>query len=245
MNPIIEKIQKLLALSESPNQHEAEAAAQKAQKMLSKHNLTIDAVSFEQGNNTDVIDTSLFEFTGSMKKWRYELMRRVIVSVDCDAVYHSSNNTITAVTIYGLDQNVQCAIYIYKYLENTINILRKVYVKQYNKSHKERTGDSLTLNQRYHIEKSYTLGIVNSVGLKLRQQKTDTPPTPGALVPIIGALIEQKKQDDFQKIRIIRTKKTTIYSTAFNQGQKDGNNIPIHKGIASDDNNHQIAIGHY
>ncbi len=243
MKTIIDKIQKLLALSESPNQHEAEAAAQKAQEILSKYNLTIDAVALEV-NNADVIDKDHFEFTGSMKKWRYELMRRVVKSVDCDAVYHSVNNTITAATIYGLDQNVQCAIYIYKYLENTINKLRKTYVKQYNKDHKTWTGDSLNLNQRYHIEKSYTLGIVKSISLELAQQKTNTPATPGALVPVIGALIEQKKNDDFQNLRTIRNKKTTLYTTAYNQGKKDGDDIPIHKGIASDDSDHQVAIGY-
>jgi hypothetical protein len=243
MKPIIEKIQKLLALSESANQHEAELAAQKAQELLSKYNLTLDSISIESNSN-DVIDIERYEFMGSMKKWRNDLMWNIVQSVDCDAVFHFHKNVITAVTIYGLDQNVKVAIYMYKYLENSINILRKAYVKQYNKLHKERTGDSLNLNQRYHIEKSYTLGIVKSVGLKLRQQKVETPPTPGALVPIIGALIEQKKQDDFKNLKTMKSKKTTIYAGAFNQGQKDGEGIAIHQGITNTCDSNLLAIGY-
>lgn len=242
MKTIIDKIQKLLALSESPNQHEAELAAQKAQELLSKYNLSIDECSLKS-SNTDVIDKEQFVFEGSMKKWRDGLMWKIVQSVDCDAVWHYNKNVVTAVTIYGLDQNVKTAIYLYKYLENTIDKLRKVFIKEYNKNHKERTGVALNLNQRYHIEKSYTLGIVQSVGYKLTQQKVDTPATPGALVPIIGALIEQKKQEDYGNLRMAHSRQTTVYGNVYKQGEIDGESIHLSKGVTSDGSNMQLAIG--
>jgi hypothetical protein len=40
-DPIIKKIQKLLSLATSPNEHEAQVAAAKAQELLVRHNLTL------------------------------------------------------------------------------------------------------------------------------------------------------------------------------------------------------------
>ena len=47
-NPIIEKIQKLLALANSSNEHEAALAAAHAQRLLSEHNLAMADVEAKQ-----------------------------------------------------------------------------------------------------------------------------------------------------------------------------------------------------
>lgn len=240
MKDIIEKIKKLLALSESANQHEAELAAQKAQEMLAKHNLTIDAIDFD-ASGTEAIDKELFIFRGTMKKWRNELMQEVAVSVGCDVIYHFEKNVIKSASIYGLDQNVKTAVYIYMYLENTINRLRKEFIKRANKDHKDKYGKPLDLNQRYHLEKSYTLGIVSSVSLKLEEQKVKTPPTPGALVVVVGALIERKMNEDHPSSRQIRDRAADIDCEAYGKGEEDGENITISKGISAS-TNHTLVI---
>ena len=44
MNRIIDRIRKLLRLSQSANPHEAALAAQRVQQMLSEYNLTMDSI---------------------------------------------------------------------------------------------------------------------------------------------------------------------------------------------------------
>ncbi|MDR0356043.1 MAG: DUF2786 domain-containing protein [Deltaproteobacteria bacterium] len=47
-NPLLEKIKKLLALSNSPEQHEAEAALAKASELMSRYNIDSDALQDEE-----------------------------------------------------------------------------------------------------------------------------------------------------------------------------------------------------
>ncbi len=58
---IIEKIQKLLALSKSPNENEASTALRMAMDMLSKHNLSMSEINVEKKES---VEHEEVKFTG-------------------------------------------------------------------------------------------------------------------------------------------------------------------------------------
>lgn len=82
---IIERIRKLLRLSQSANPHEAALAAQRVQQMLSEYNLTMDSIG------CDAETTSARQVNRktrkALEKWAYVLAARTARVFDCD-YYH-------------------------------------------------------------------------------------------------------------------------------------------------------------
>jgi hypothetical protein len=74
----------------------------------------------------------------------------------------------------------------------------------------------------------------------LVQQKVQTPITTGALVPIKDGLIK-KAISELGPIRTVRGRRSYINSHAYNQGQSDGKNISIHKGVSGGRGKVEIA----
>ena len=60
MEKIIDKIRKLLALADSPNEHEAALAAKKAQELLAEHNLSLSELEGkeEEGTEDGIFETA-------------------------------------------------------------------------------------------------------------------------------------------------------------------------------------------
>ena len=73
MDEIVEKIRKLLALAESPNENEASLAAEKAQEMMLKHGIDIATVAMEDGVSMSVDD--------EIHRTRLDVWRRQLATV--------------------------------------------------------------------------------------------------------------------------------------------------------------------
>src|SRR5258708_35854786 len=81
---IVERIQKLLALSQSSNEHEAASALAKAQALLAEHNLSMAQVQVKDGGRShylkEVCDL------GSRDNWRRLLLGCIARQNFCEAV---------------------------------------------------------------------------------------------------------------------------------------------------------------
>lgn len=89
MNAIIGKIQKLLALSESSNPHEAANAAEKARKLLLQHNLTVDDIRPKEESE---IKGKLWRVNLKETHWRLYLVNTVFEQFFCRLVTTPSGN---------------------------------------------------------------------------------------------------------------------------------------------------------
>lgn len=111
---IVDKIRKLLALSESPNQHEAELAAAKVSELLEKHQLSMTDI--------DVLDTkaggaiSDYQVVGKMKLlWIIDLARGCAVLFDAECLGSSTLHK-TGMTFVGTRDDVEMAKALFQYL---------------------------------------------------------------------------------------------------------------------------------
>ena len=219
-NPIIEKIQKLLALANSSNEHEAALAAAHAQRLLSEHNLAMADVEAKQQRpqSADKVETTVAK---TLPKWVRNLSAGVCTAFDCQAIHHPAQGKMTFI---GVGADVQVASYTFSYLDRTVRKLCSSYMKY-------RVNDSnLSNRNRELMRQSYYLGAVSTINLQLVQQKVQTPITPGALVPIKAGLIK-KAVSELGAIRTVRGRRSYINSHAYSQGQSDGKNVSIHKGV--------------
>ncbi len=221
-NPIIEKIQKLLALANSSNEHEAALAAAHAQRLLSEHNLAMADVEAKQQRpqSADKVETTVAK---TLPKWVRNLSAGVCSAFDCQAIHHPAQGKMTFI---GVGADVQVASYTFSYLDRTIRKLCSSYMKYH-------VNDSNQSNRnRELMRQSYYLGAVLTINSQLVQQKVQTPITPGALVPIKEGLIK-KSMSELGAIRTVRGRRSYINTHAYNQGQSDGKNVSIHKGVSA------------
>lgn len=218
--PIIEKIKKLLALAASSNEHEAALAASHAQRLLAAHNLAMADIGSERKPElADRVETSAAK---NLPKWVRHLSGSVCAAFDCQAIHHASTGKLT---FLGVGADVQIAAYTFSFLERTIRRLCSQYMKS-------AAIASTAGRQRELARQSYYLGAVSTVTERLREQKQQTPVTPGALVPVKEGLI-RKAMEDLGVIRTIRSRKSYINPDAYSCGQEDGRQVGIRNALGA------------
>lgn len=76
---VINKVEKLLALGTSSNEHEAALAVAKAQEILLAHGLEMEQVTGRKANRSDVIEAEAFDVfeRGKTTKWRMDVLATV------------------------------------------------------------------------------------------------------------------------------------------------------------------------
>ena len=228
-NPIIEKIRKLLALSNSCNEHEAALAASHAQRLLAEHNLAMaDIETTPKPDKADRIETAAAK---TLPKWLRHLVAGVSSAFDCQAIHHPANGKLTFI---GVGADVQIAAYTFSYLDRSVRKLCVNYMKQH-------ATDAVGGRRRELLRQSYYLGAVSTIGRMLAAQKQQTPVTAGALVPLKEALIRQA-MGEIGQIRTMHSRRSYINSSAYTQGQSDGQRIGIRPGVAGGARNRSIGL---
>jgi hypothetical protein len=130
---IIERIQKLLALSTSSNPHEAAVAAGKAAQMMADYQLEEADLRVESGEaNSDPIETSLFDGVDGKRisTWKSGILNGLIKAFGCHGWYtyeitgeYPNRVKNTKFKVIGRRANVQTANYMYLYLVAEISRL--------------------------------------------------------------------------------------------------------------------------
>ena len=112
---IIEKIKKLFALSDSPNEKEAAAALNKAQTLLTKYGLEYSDLD---GENLNIIEKTILK-DSSINLWQLKLIACITTSTYTEALFETDKN-IKKIIIIGRKTNVIAAIHLFDYLNTTI-----------------------------------------------------------------------------------------------------------------------------
>jgi len=216
--PVIDKIKKLLALANSCNEHEAALAAAHVQRLLAAHNLAMaDITASVRPEKADRVETDVAR---SLPKWIRHLSAGVSSAFDCQAIHHPATGKMIFI---GVGADVQVAAYTFTYLDRTVRKLCAGYLKQH-------AAGPVAGKQRELLRHSYYLGAVSTIARQLQDQKNQTPVTPGALVPVKEGLIRMA-MNEMGPIRTMHSRRSYINSTAYNQGQADGQQVSIHKGV--------------
>lgn len=133
---IKQKIKKLLALSKSPNENEAMAALEKAQKLMDEYHLSAGECLYEMHS---------VKATKRLSKWRAILAQTVAPLYYCVTFRNVGNGEIV---FYGDKFDAFMAGEMYKYLAKTIERMSKLNVRK-NASLKYR--DNYRLGIAYRI----------------------------------------------------------------------------------------------
>ncbi len=228
------KVEKLLALARSPNEHEAALAMQKANELIEKYNLQQRAEDQERRYTHAIINHH---------KKRIESWQRSVCSILKDFFYveiiHAdiydpfTDQTHRTIELFGRVENVAVAEYCYRFLEREL-----VYLWGLNKG--RFSGRTIT------EKKSYWLGVLHGFYHKLKDQQVAKSSAEASLSPSVtnsalivaadhalGEFISQR----FPRLRTIQRPGAQINRATYDHGAADGKNIVLNKGVGSKEGN--------
>lgn len=169
VDKIVDKIRKLLALATSSNEHESRLAAEKAQELLVKYNLSMQSVNDARHEYTSVDRKKKFRLSTEdcyvLPVVSAHFFVRSVIHRDFDGV---------RVELLGTATNVEIASYVYEFLVGAYKRAFVEYQKAHNCDRRDRQifyqglQDGLheqLRNARKGVETSMGLVVVPDAGL--------------------------------------------------------------------------------
>ncbi len=218
---IIERVRKLLALSNSSNEHEAALAAAHAQRLLAEHNLAMSELEMQEEGAGEVE----LQVARTVPKWLSSLFATVANAFDCFPIV-TTIQTCSRLRFIGVGDDPGVAACTLEYLMKELRRLASLYLRALD----SRSG-KLSAVSRERVRSSYLLGGVHGVRQALQAQKAQTPTTSTALVPVKDALIRQYREEHLGQLRTRRSRSSTVLSAAFHQGRQDGASLQIRPAL--------------
>jgi predicted SprT family Zn-dependent metalloprotease len=213
---VADRIARLLALAESPNVHEAEAAMAAAQKLLLKHNLELRDLRAACGYVWKHLGAPTGRTTEAERVLSLLLGRHFFVEAIWVPVYRATEGKRGSVLeICGSPDNVEIAEYVHGYLVQTAERLWR--------EHKIAKGIRGDRDRR-----TFLAGVMSGMSDKLaREQKRNTE---AGLVWIADGDLQRyfrKRHPHVRHIRYAGQRRSEAYA----QGKEAGKKIVIHRGM--------------
>lgn len=231
---IIEKVQKLLALATSPNEHEAKSAARMAHELLTKYNLSIEAVEAHKVREEyEAVDKDMNRGACPMEdKYVLSVLQRYFyVKVITHTVYQRApwgggarqRMKKYKFTLVGRKHNVQIARYVYDFLFRSfrsafIDFCKKngALASQQNAKARRSYYHGLTMGLMQQLEDSVQKALAKEQAVALRDD------------PNIDAFLE----GEFPNMKEAKPSKEQAVNRAIAYaGFVDGNQMKIAVGL--------------
>ena len=198
MVSVTAKVRKLLALSESPNEHEARTAMLKAQELMVRHSLTMRDVETEEKQEQDVT-VGVSNHTYTQAKWKPALASVIANNFRCHSIgrQFQRKGSATRICFVGLEDDVDIAMAVYTYAMDFVTKETGRLKRQFYKTSGTAKG----------IEMSYAFGFIK--GLKEQYEEQVASDQMYAMV-----LVKDQRVDDF--IKENTTQKAVISSVGKN-----------------------------
>lgn len=166
---IIDRIRKLLALSESNNEHEAAAAAAQAADLMVKHEIEAAALTTPDNEPEDPTQETL-DSSGRRVSWKGSLAHAISLSAGCRS-YSASSRGGCKTQIVGPPSKLATVRYLYQYLTAEIDRLAN---KAYGAEHKECVDSNVPAPSARAWKNAFRLGASNTIAGRLLRQRRET-----------------------------------------------------------------------
>jgi hypothetical protein len=229
---VLDRIEKLLAMADGGDLHEAEVAAKMASKYLLKYNLSMADVDTRIDNNERAITDELFEMGRIWKKaegnWIVNMYSAVARNNLCKIIlkprYGGRNWSVIGKDIWviGTRTNVDMIHFICQQLIPRVRTLEGRAWSEYqgwDKRGKFRRGFLI----------GATVGIGQQLDSQLRQMKKEEIKL-DALIIYNDKAVEKYVGNKWPSLGKSRGS-TTSSNDGYSQGKVAGNNMSIHKGV--------------
>ncbi len=223
---IQQKVVKLLALSESGNEHEAALALEKAQDLVRKYHLDADSTGDQANLSFVVIDKKrkrLASFQKSICMILSEFfLVRVVISERYDPLV---NDTFKVIELLGSREKLVIAEYCYFYLENQLELLWEANKIRF------RHGNKRTQRNSYYLGVLH--GFYSHLGLD-REKKPEgrVSPEKKELVQLSETLLNEYVHMRFPRLSKTSRRKMKVKRDVYEDGLKSGKEMTFAQGLS-------------
>ncbi len=221
---VLRKVEKLLSLSNSSNEHESYLAMAKVKDLIKKYNLEMLSKNFTSKHVTLTIDLKLRRVPSKVFYVSEILQEHYFVSTIFSKIYSPESNTeYRSLVLMGEKHNILMAEYVYEFLMQQTESLWKLY----------KTKEKLSAKYKG----SYQKGILEGFKQKLDSLK-NTPFNSAMPISEEKSLIKtyNNKLALYVKTQFPKTSSIhqagLIYKDHYDQGSQDGKRMNISKPIA-------------
>ena len=224
---LIEKIKKLLSLSESNNENESKVAMIKAQELLIKHKLSMKEVTdFKISNNKIEDKKTNISFTKA--KWKGTLAGIIAENFGCYNYFKTRR--VHKIVFFGKEEDVVVCNIVLEYaiecIETNIRSIRRNYAKN---------GISTA-----GVSNDYAIGFIIGLGEKFEEQKKEN--TEWALVLVKDKDVVEAFNEKVFSGSLDINPDFKGHTDIYNKGLREGKNFSISDKIAEGDNEQILAI---
>lgn len=220
---IKEKIEKLLNLSMSDNEHEAALALDRALKLMNEHNITKDEIYKQNFINKELIINNKI-----LPDWKVKLYSAMANVAGCVFVW--KNGTKVKAQITGRERDVENAIYLCEFLVREIERQEKI-------KRKELQAKGMVSTNLSKYLKSFKQGIIKIVFTKLYEKQNQffsSQKETGLICLNIESKV--KESEDFLQGKFkAHTSKAKIDKRAEADGILTGKDIELNQAVSKQD----------
>jgi hypothetical protein len=225
---VAERIARLLALAESPNVHEAEAAMAAAQKLLLKHNIELRAARASQGYAWKHLGKPTGRTTEAERVLSLLLTKHFFVDAIWVPVYRPLEGKRGSVLeVCGTAENLEIAEYVHGYLVSTAERLWQ--------EHKAAQGIRSNRDRR-----TYLAGVMGGMSDKLAREAKRS--AAAGLVWVADGDLEdwfRRRHPHVRHVRYAGQRRSEAYA----HGREAGQKIVIHRGMKSRATERGLLLG--
>lgn len=221
---IIDLIRKCLALTNSPYEREATAAAAKVQELLEKYNLSMAQVASDKTGTPDMVSGDLNIFGDN---WRDIVVSGVSRLSFCHTVKYNDYARKGKVCILGREANViavyELSVWLMSQLENIAMGSYEPYVKLANGSFAKNPISARTWNR------DFLIGAAHRVVQRLKEltaERHEVNPDLHALTVNLTAETDRYVREQFPRLKSYSFGKARDYA-AFNAGRAAGDTVGL------------------
>lgn len=223
---VLAKVEKLLALAGSDNEHEASLAMQRAGELLKRHNLQTMTERGQQAYRHLTLNTGRQRMPGYLRSVCSLLQSYFFVRVVCASLYEPALNVHhRTIELFGRPENVVVAEHCYLFLTDRLDFLWKKNRNRFK-------------GNRQRARNSYFLGIVAGFKEKLAAAEPKSRGTIGSATASAAALavIEDIGLTNFIANRFPRLRKSTgreirLDAEAYRDAVNTGKELILHRAV--------------
>ena len=222
-NKIKDKIEKLLNLSMSDNEHESALALERALKLMNEHNITQEEVYRQNFINKELIINNKI-----LPDWKVNLYSAMANVAGC--IFTWRNGTKVKAQITGRERDVENAIYLCEFLVREVERQEKLKRKEL------KAKGMISTNLSKYL-KSFKQGIIKIVFTKLYEKQNQffrSQKETGLICLNIESKVKESKDFLKGKFRPHSTK-AKIDKRAVADGILTGQEIELNQAVAKQD----------
>lgn len=229
---VMEKIEKLLRLSESPNEAEAAAATAKARQLLVEYNLSLEEVTARgEKVNREVTEEVVNAINSVMQNWEVDLAGVISRSFFSKVILSGKSKFF----FVGEAHDIEVTIFTFNQLRIRLQEMAYKATQERNEEFKRLHGISpryLTgANHPKTWRTSWLNGAVHGIYAKLtRERQTDSSQVTSIVVHK-DEQIARFVQETHGRLESRASSRSTGNTSAYSRGYSTGSSMDIHAGL--------------